>query len=202
MSLKTDVQKIRETLIYLRDMDLEGAVAGGWLRDIDNGFAPKDIDVFVLDECHNLAIEQELPGDYYWYLNYGAMRDDVVGVLKQVQFDLDPFMNPDSEYPNMIDVVMMKSDSWNAVTANFDVSVCQILCKLEGEELVVYASKSYNKFKEGGRIKRFLEVPTCDNHIARVREKFNQPMQQVQTGTDSSLVRIGVLTEGGIKRAT
>ena len=171
----------------LRSRGLDAAICGGWIRDIDNNITPKDIDICVLgvteDSNPDIIIEGETGT---CFPNYGGMnmRDDVACVIKYYNTD--------------VDIIIMKPDTWEEVTGNFDVSICQIICKLDDDDVMhVFASDSYLGYKKGGPILRFLTIPTCDSHVQRVRDKFGK--LSFTKEIDNTLNYYGVLTEEGMQ---
>ena len=185
----TNFEYARESLIWLKSFGIDAAICGGWLRDIDNNIKPKDIDIFVIgdikyEEVFNPDTVKDIDGHWYGRYEGSNMRDDVNGVLK-----LDN---------NTLDVIFMKQKSWEEVLGNFDVSVCQILCKLDNDNnMKVYCSDSYLEFKKTGKPVRFMQVDTCDGHINRIRKKFGSISYNYES-TDSSMNLYGTLAEGGI----
>lgn len=185
-----DLKRAKELLEILGDAGFDAAIAGGWVRDIDNNIQPKDVDICILGDVDEDSLPYlGLTDTGSWYPNYGGMRmrDDVKGVIK---YDMDD-----------VDIILMKPHSWEQVTGNFDVSVCQILAKLNSRgELEVYASDSYKAFKNGAPILRFLTVPTCDSHVQRVRDKFGK--LSFTRETDHTLNYYGMLTDSGVDYET
>jgi hypothetical protein len=220
--MKVDIEYLKDVLTVTGlATDCEAAICGGYLRDLDYGIDSKDLDVFVMVPAprHSLgslsllqcAIEENMAminamkkelDDYLliyglikpdllykkarWFSNSQSgsnMRADVIGVKKYYCSDLD--------------FVFMDGSQWEKVTENFDVSICQIMCRLEDGKLNIYASDSYMAHKRGtGNILRFYPIPTSDSHVARVKAKFGK-VEGVHT-TDSTLKLVGELTEDGI----
>lgn len=166
---------------------INAVVAGGWVRDKNNGIEPKDIDIFVMNGNRSfVSYTMEREGFYHdtprYYGNYEEcdMRDDVEGVLKYKDYDLD--------------IIFMEQDDVEDVILNFDVSVCQIWAQLEGDELVVYATQDYLDWIEKGIVYQYTDIPTTEDHLDRVREKFDVELTPKLSG-DMVVVKLGVLDE-------
>lgn len=212
--MKVDIDYLKNVLFATEEATgYPSAIGGGYLRDLDYGIESKDLDVFIIalpmsseldlisnmqevvdSKIETLDLSLRMSGlvdysvltkDPRWFQNSPSgsnMRDDVVGVKKYYCSDLD--------------FVLMRADSWKDVTKNFDVSICQILCRLEQGKLNIYASNSYMRHKKGSPILRFYPVPTCNSHVARIKAKFGKV--QGTYSTDGSLNHVGELTEEGI----
>lgn len=228
--MKVDIDYLKEVLTATEAATgCEGAICGGYLRDLDHGVESKDLDVFVLatrtepsfslgdvfdqvdkgtsdlEDMKNTldlvlhstnlvggekgTLGEGLLSNSQWFGNSESgsnMRSDVIGVKKYRAEDLD--------------FIFMDANSWKDVTHNFDVSICQIMCRLEDDKLNIYASDSYMSYKRGeGSILRFFPIPTCDSHVARIKAKFGK-VKGVYS-TDNTLSLVGELTEGGVAYA-
>lgn len=166
---------------------IDAVVAGGWVRDKLNGLEPKDIDIFVMDGNQQFVkYTMEREGFFHdtprYYGNYENcdMRDDVEGVLKYKDYDLD--------------IIFMEQLDIEEVVENFDVSVCQVWAVLEGDDLVMYASKDFMDWKEKGIIYQYTDIPTTEDHLNRVREKYDVELTPKLSG-DMEVVKLGVLSE-------
>ena len=225
--MKVDIDYLKKVLTTTeKATGCEAAICGGYLRDLDHGIESKDLDVFVLttrtepsfslgdvfDQIDKQVADIEgmksmldtllhavnlvggkkgtlwegLLSNSQWFQNSASgsnMRDDVIGVKKYYCADLD--------------FIFMDAKSWKDVTHNFDVSICQIMCRLEDDKLNVYASDSYMSYKKKeGDILRFFPIPTCDSHVARIKAKFGK-VKGVYS-TDDTLGLVGELTEEGV----
>jgi hypothetical protein len=223
--MEVNIEYLKEVLTVTSSATgCEAAICGGYLRDLDYGIDSKDLDVFILvpptrhslgnfdllqcaiDEdiskielmkedldshlvMHDLVATEGSTPDHRsarWFGNSESgsnMREDVIGVKKYYCSDLD--------------LIFMEGNEWEKVTENFDVSVCQIMCRLEGRKLNVYASDSYMAHKRGtGDILRFYPIATSNNHVERIKAKFGK-VRGVHT-TDGTLKLVGELTEEGI----
>ena len=209
--MKVNTDYLKEVLsVTEQATGCEVSICGGYLRDLDHGIESKDLGVFVLaqgaeDICHtvlepldlflqaeglvankfedNKGLPTRSPQVFFNSASGSNMRDDVIGVKKYYCSDLD--------------FVFMSATDWPQITKNFDVSICQIVCRLEEGKLNIYASDSYMAYKKGeGEILRFYPVPTCDSHVARIKAKFGK-VTGVYT-TDDTLNLVGELTEDGI----
>lgn len=209
--MKVNTDYLKEVLSATEQAtECQAAICGGYLRDLDHGIESKDIDIFLLaqevdDICHTVLEPLDLflqagglvatsfedenglptrsPQVFFNSASGSNMRDDVIGVKKY--------------YEEELDFVVMQADNWPQITKNFDVSICQIVCRLEEGKLNIYASDSYMAHKKGeGEILRFYPVPTCDSHVARIKAKFGK-VTGVYT-TDDTLNLVGELTEEGI----
>lgn len=208
------VDYLKRLLSGLQEKDITAAIAGGYLRDLDHGIESKDLDIFVLSNGAEFVRERcvvdgvledggfldepvesglftfEKQQGFENSASGSNMRDDVIGVKKY--------------YDHELDFVFMDALSFNHVSANFDANVCQIVCRLdfdthlplEERKLQIFASDSYISHKRGGNVMRFLEVPTCDGHIERIRAKFG--MISWADGIDQTLTQVGEITEEGI----
>lgn len=162
-----NIDGVKNILNSLKVNGYTAYVAGGWIRDIDNGIEPKDVDFFVVDDIDYMDVRDCLVADGYvrmdasrYHSNYGGMRDDVDGVIKC--------------HGSGIDVVMMNSGSIEDTCLNFDVSICQIYCKLDDNgDLVVYVSKDYLDWVNDGIIYKYTNILTTENHLSRIKAKFN-----------------------------
>lgn len=141
-------------------------VAGGWLRDIDNGIDPKDADIFICP-----TQEEEIPHELVYDLtrnfktetirsfhpNYegGQMREDVSYVIKC----------------DVYDMVVMHTRIEETIR-NFDVSICQIYGFVEDGEIKCVNTRQYDDYKLNNIIWQYDDIKTTDNHIERVKEKF------------------------------
>jgi hypothetical protein len=223
--MKVDIEYLKEVLTVTSSATgCEAAICGGYLRDLDYDIESKDLDVFIMvpPTRHSLgtldllqcAVDEDIEKikamkwdldshlvmyglvategstpdhrSAQWFGNSESgsnMREDVIGVKKYYCSDLD--------------FVFMEVNEWEKVTENFDVSVCQIMCRLEKGRLNVYASDSYMAHRRGtGDIVRFYPITTSDNHIDRIKAKFGKVVG-VHT-TDATLKLVGQLTEEGI----
>lgn len=161
------IDTVTTILKRLNDYSIPGFVAGGWIRDMVNGIEPKDIDIFVPNGYETFhrqirsCLMYEVIEHPRYYPNYQDfdMRDDVIGVLKYKQSD--------------IDIIIMDHHSVEDIIFNFDVSVCQIYGKLGDSGIDVFASEDYLDWVQRGIIYKYTDIPTTENHLERVRSKFN-----------------------------
>lgn len=142
-------------------------VAGGWLRDIDNGIIPKDADIFV---CPSYQVE--VPCEVI----YAVTRDFEPGVVRtfhpnyeggQMREDVDYVI----KYGKSYDVVVMKSNIEDVIR-NFDVSICQIYGYFNGDDIKVRVSNEYLEYKKNNVIFQYVNVKTTDDHTNRIKSKF------------------------------
>jgi len=173
-----------EILQHLSDRGVTAFVAGGWLRDKDQGLSPKDLDIFILNpggRCiKNIRVGDAILGSHDLFPNYpeSPMRSDVEYVMK---------------YPNHdIDFIVMHSQTIHDVIEHFDLSICQIWGVLVDGHIDVYASKHYNEWNNNKIIYRYTDIPTCDAHLNRVKRKFGVEFTKVVSG-DFEAVKIGEL---------
>lgn len=167
------VEGIIEFIESLKAKGMKGFLAGGWLRDQDNGIDTKDVDIFIVDADDSTRWDVSPMISYTkYYGNYGEceMRDDVVGVLQSEK--------------NGVDVVMMEQDCIVEIINNFDVSICQIYGEVIDGKLEVYASKEYLDWKEKGIIYQYTDIPTSQDHIDRVEAKFNVKLTPINSNTN------------------
>lgn len=176
----------------LKDGCIDGIVAGGWIRDKLNGVEPKDLDIFVLGEPDRHHVEVTMMNcDFHtwndtphYYGNYenNDMRDDVVGVTKYKERDLD--------------IIIMKQDSPIEVISNFDVSVCQLYGVLNDGKIDVYATADYMEFLDNGTIYEYTNIPTSEDHLDRVRAKYGKDLTpKTMVIGDVVVQKIGVISE-------
>lgn len=159
-------------------------VAGGWLRDVLNGVTPKDIDIFVVGENLTLDNVKSLNPTQFSMVrtmhNSGNsnFRDDVIGV---------------NQFPEHgVDVICMRVNTVEQVVENFDVSICQIAGVLNGDHIDVYATDDYLDWGRKHVIYQYTDIPTTDNHLDRVRAKYNVELTEA-TSKPVSLIKIGEL---------
>ena len=149
---------------------LNAFVAGGYVRDAILNKPQKDIDMFVIgdfdenkiDTAHSIKPNRWglLTKPYYKIKNYSNMniREDVLEIYK---FD---DLN--------IDVMVMNCSTIEQVLGNFDLSICQCACVLEGDELVYKVSEDFLDYIKSGTIYRYIDIDTHDNHLDRMKDKF------------------------------
>lgn len=223
--MKVDIDYLKKVLITTeKATGCEAAICGGYLRDLDHGIESKDLDVFVMEAP--LSTSFECMGSWHKDLDHDAsalevMKSSLDGLLQEVGLvddgsDIVAYKNPQwfqnsASGSNMrddvigvkkyycadLDFIFMDASNWKDVTHNFDVSICQIMCRFEDGKLNVYASDSYMSYKKGeGDILRFFPIPTCDSHVARIKAKFGK-VKGVYS-TDDTLSLVGELTEEGV----
>lgn len=168
------IEKAKEVLRDLKNCGYEAYVAGGFIRDILNGIAPKDVDVFITGQVDGSVSAKVLQRQHggRWFRNYGDMdmRDDVHGVLK-VDDTLDIIMM-ESFKPNATLIGPNTYDIYDTVK-NFDVSICGCFGKLVGDGLEVYVTDDYLDWKDKGIIYHYTNIMTTQNHLDRIKNKFN-----------------------------
>jgi|26BtaG_2_1085354.scaffolds.fasta_scaffold08221_3 hypothetical protein len=198
--MQHDYKRVKQTLERLKIWGYQGCLAGGYLRDVDAGKDPKDMDFFLINETliniqgykldrvvgdedtsSFLPVARGKRLDRYDGME---MREDVV-VLYQ---------RPDKE----TDFIATRNTCFGDLVGNFDISACQIIAKLEDNKVNVYATESYKRFVETGVPELFSPIKTSQGHIDRVAEKYGS-VESIDK-TDEVLVLYGELTEGGIKK--
>jgi len=166
-----DITGIIMFLESLKAKGITAYLAGGWLRDQDNGIETKDVDIFLTGSDHGVRwkVEDMLHYDSSYYGNYNKcdMRDDVIGVLKSEK--------------QGVDVILMEQESIVDIIDNFDTSICQIYGELVDSKLKVYASKEYLDWKDKGIIYAYIDIPTSQDHLDRVEAKFNVKMTPIDS---------------------
>ncbi len=176
----------------LKEDCIDAIVAGGWIRDKLNGVEPNDLDIFVLGNPDRYEVEQAVSycdfhqwndcPKYYGNYNDCDMRDDVVGVAKYKERDLD--------------IIIMKQRCPIEVISNFDVSVCQLYGILNGDKIDVYASSDYMDFLNDGTVYEYTNIPTSEDHLDRVRAKYKTELTPKVIVPENVVVqKIGVISE-------
>lgn len=148
-------------LTKLQDKGLTAFIAGGWARDTILGKEPKDMDVFVLNNLSTNKLDEVFDSHCTIIHNsqYLKMRDEVIALYK---------------YDNLnLDVLLMSNPTIEYVLENFDVSICQAICVLENDKLVYKVSKDFMDYINNRIIYRYTNIPTSDDHLYRVKRKFN-----------------------------
>lgn len=148
-----------DILKYFEDENITAFIGGGWVRDEILGRKSKDIDVFVLNTDKDF--KHLFTNDCKVITNYEnmVMRDDVFKLY---------------QYPSLnVDILSMNNPTIEDVLENFDVSICQAVCILEDDKLVYKVSKDFMDYINKGIIYRYVNIPTSDNHLDRVKKKFN-----------------------------
>lgn len=180
--MNTSTIEIREVLFKLNQYGLEAIVAGGYVRDMLLGIESKDVDYFILnshDGARDIVESSTFGTRSQYYGNYenNDMRDDVIGVTKIKSKN--------------IDFVYMKTDL-ESTLYNFDVSICQCLIKLVGDNLVVYATKDFLEWQTSGIIYRYVNIPTSHCHLTRIKNKFNVELTE-SNNSNSPIVEVMTL---------
>lgn len=190
----TDTMSVGKVINHLQKLNTNGVtafVAGGWVRDYMNAVKPKDIDIFVVGNGVTVDELKSIDIDYFGITRtFGnsessgnsGMREDVVGVVKYDDLD--------------VDIVVMKAPTMEDVVNNFDVSICQIVGVLEGDTISVYATDDYLDWGRKGVIYHYTDIPTTENHLERVRKKYNVELTEI-LARKMPLVKIGELYERG-----
>lgn len=162
-------------------------VAGGWVRDKMNCVEPKDVDIFVVGNGVSVESVKSINLDYFGITQtFGnsegsgnsGMRDDVIGVLKYDDID--------------VDIVVMRSTTVDGVVSNFDVSICQVVGLLEGDKISVYATDDYLDWGRKDVIYQYIDILTTQRHLDRVRVKYDVELTPVDSRVQP-LIKIGEL---------
>lgn len=152
---------------YLMDLarPVGGHLVGGCLRDWywGRGHLVKDFDIFFPETANREAAVDAFVEKGVLEVPTKNMREDVDKVFKV------PCLKTD--------LVFTHQSNIKEIVSSFDSSLCQIWLDIEDNELLVYCSSDFLKYKFG-YWSRYMEVETSDSHLKRLRDKYG-PYQKV-----------------------
>ncbi len=164
--LKKDLEVIETLTKLLKSLGYKAIVGGGWIRDVLNGVEPRDIDIFLLNESSEEAIDEELIKGLHRFgtstktiRKYGncKMREDVNFVIKCSEFNAD--------------IISVKGDIYETISS-FDTSICQVFGYVVCGKLYVFSSDDYQCWKSDNVVLRYEDLDTRDDHLDRLSRKY------------------------------